>query len=87
MLEIIFEQAVPFSSLADCAPLMLKQTSLCSASTFSLLKHCKQLLFCEAKISQNLWCKQNMTCFHQLQATNPSSFQIFDLKCRLEKSA
>ena len=26
-----------------------------------------------------------MTCFYQLQATNPSSFQIFDLKRKLEK--
>ena len=26
-----------------------------------------------------------MTCFHRLQATNPWSFQGFDLKCKLEK--
>ena len=31
-------------SLTDCAPLMLKQTSLYSVNTFLLLKHCKQLL-------------------------------------------
>ena len=35
---------VPFSDLTDCAPLMLRQNSLCFVNTYLLLKHCQQLL-------------------------------------------
>ena len=39
-----FSFFVPFSDLTDCAPLMLRQNSLCFVNTYLLLKHCQQLL-------------------------------------------
>ena len=77
------------------ALLMLKQTFLWSINKFLLLKHCQQLLqtyflffmFCFVKHkSVKILCTHNVTCCHQLQVTNPSSFQIFDMEHKLEKS-
>ena len=38
LFKIVFKFCFSFSNLMDCAPLMLKQTSLCSVKTFLLLK-------------------------------------------------
>ena len=43
-MELVFVKAflsliISFSNFTDCAPLMLKQTSLCFMNTFLLLKH------------------------------------------------
>ena len=46
----ILDLIVPFPDLTDCAPLMLKQTSLCPANTLILLKHCKQVFLIYLKI-------------------------------------
>ena len=35
----ILNSVVPVSNFTDCAPLMPKQTPLCSVNTFLLLKH------------------------------------------------
>ena len=91
---MVFKLTIPFSSFTDCLTLMLKQSSLCFINTFSLLRHCKELLqnhFCfyclfrEIKICQNHSCKHNVIYNHQLKATNRLSLQIFSLKHKFEK--